>query len=73
MFFEYLSLAIAAVSRDAESFIIFHIPAMIPESKCAFIEIFADPPVDHDVDSMVKSELHNGWHSFPCVWDAIFQ
>jgi hypothetical protein len=36
---------------------------MIPESKCAFLEIFADPPVDHGVDSMVKSELNNGGHS----------
>jgi hypothetical protein len=52
MFFEYLSPAIAAASRGAESFAyIFHIPAMIPESKCAFLDIFAGPPVDHDVDS----------------------
>jgi hypothetical protein len=59
MFFEYLSPAIAAASRDAESFAhIFHIPAMIPESKCAFLEIFTDPPVDHGVDCMVKSELN---------------
>ena len=72
MFFEYLSPAIAAASREAESFAyIFYISAMIPESKCAFLDVFADPPVDHGVDSMVKSELNNG--SVPCVWDAIFQ
>jgi hypothetical protein len=47
MFFEYLSPAIAAASRDASNFAyVFHIPAMIPESKCAFLEIFADPPVE---------------------------
>jgi hypothetical protein len=61
MFFEYLSPAIAAASRDAESFAyIFHIPAMIPESKCAFLEIFAGPLVDNGVYSMVKSVLNNG-------------
>jgi hypothetical protein len=39
---------------------------MIPESKCAFLDIFADPPVDHGVHPMVKSELNNnGRHSSP--------
>ena len=57
---EYLSPAIAAASRDAESFTqVLHIPPMIPGSKCKFLEILADPPVDHDVDSVVKSELNN--------------
>jgi hypothetical protein len=38
---------------------------MIPESKCASLEIFADPPVDYGV----KSELNNaGYLLFvPCV------
>jgi hypothetical protein len=65
MFFEYLSAAIAltAACRDDESFAyIFH----IPESKCAFLEIFNDPPVDHGVDSgEIRAEQ---WQAFvPCV------
>jgi hypothetical protein len=71
MFFEYLSPAIAAASQDAESLAyIFYIPAMIPESKCAFPEIFADPPVNHG-GGEIRAEQ---WQAFaPCVWDAIFQ
>jgi hypothetical protein len=73
MFFEYLSPAIAVVSRDAESFAyILHIPAMIPESKCAFLEIFADPPVDHGVDSgEIRAKRLRAF--VPCIWDVIFQ
>jgi hypothetical protein len=39
---------------------------MIPESKCAFLEIFTDPLADHGV----KSELNNAGHS--CILGCDF-